>query len=158
MCLGERASRRRAQVPRAQAENLREALAAGFDEVIAVVRDPDLAAELPEDVTVLLDESAQADEASALRVAADWCARSGHDRLVVALAAARVAPTPVWSLLEVTDTTPVLLARDARGAIGVVRLDASVWSLLPLSGGVDALWRARRELVTEVLVTREPTR
>lgn len=153
---GGSAGRRGAGVD-APAGNLRRALQAGLDEVLAVLTDEGDAAGLAEDATLLLDEADVPDEASSLRVATDWCARSGHDRLIVALFGAAVLEPEAWRTLASASGPPVLVARDRRRGLGVVRLEATVWSLLPLEGRADVLWRSRPELAAELLVEPAPS-
>lgn len=138
--------------PLGAAANLRAALGAGFAEVLAVLADERMAASLPEEATLLLDEAAAPDEASALRVAIDYCARAGHDAVVVALFAAAALDAASWSALAGAGGAPVRTGKTLRGSVGVVRLDATVWSLLPLEGRVEVLWRARPELAADVVL------
>lgn len=143
--------------PRAAAVNARAALDANFDEVLAVVTDAAAASGLPDGVTVLLDEASEPDEASSLRVATDWCARMGHHDVVVA-ALYEAGPLDVagWRHLAEATSTPIVLARNRRGRLAVARLEATVFSLLPLEGRVDVLWRSRPELMSELAVDVEP--
>jgi hypothetical protein len=137
------------------AANLRAALAAGFSEVLGVVTDERAAAGLPEEATLLLDEAAAPDESSSLRVALDYCAREGYDSLVVALLDAKAVLPAQWAALGAAPGSPVLRGRDRRGPLGLVRLEATVWSLLPLDGPVAVLWRARPELASDALIVAE---
>lgn len=137
--------------------NLHRALQAGLDEVLVVLTDERDAAGLAEAATLLLDEASAPDESSSLRVATDWCARAGHDRLIVALPGAGILEPPGWESLASAGGSPVLIARTRRGPVGVVRLEAAVWSLLPLEGRADVLWRSRPELASEFLVEPGPS-
>lgn len=150
---GRRAGRGSAGVS-AERANLAAALSAGFGDVVGVLTDERSAVGLPEGATLLLDEADAPDEASSLRVALDYAARSGHDAVVVALHGARVLPETGWEALSRAAGPPVRVGVTARGAVGVVRLAAVVWSLLPLEGRVDLLWRARPELASTCALDR----
>lgn len=149
---GGRAGGRAGGGRRQVAAKLLGALDAGLDEVLAVITDEAAAAECPDGVTVLLDESGSGDEASLLRVAADWSARAGHDRIVVALGSALSVTGAAWRAVADADDAQIVVAKNARGPIGLVGVRASVFSLLPLEGGVEVLWRARPELARELVV------
>ncbi len=138
----------------ATAANLRAAAAAGFADVIGVLTDERAAAGMPEGVTLLLDEADVPDEASSLRAALDYCARAGHDVAVVALQGAALLDSAGWAALAAAGGPPVRVGVGARGPVGAVRLDASVWALLPLEGRADVLWRARPELAAELALDR----
>lgn len=140
---------------------VRAALGSGADEVLAVVASADLAGSVPEGATVLLDDAPAADEASCARVAIDWAARSGHDAVVVAHGgelrrspAARV--TAAWAALVEAPSggAPVVVGVRRGQAAGLVRLEASTWALLPLSGPLAVLWQARPELASQLDLTR----
>ncbi|HTW98510.1 MAG TPA: DUF501 domain-containing protein, partial [Acidimicrobiales bacterium] len=140
---------------------------AGLDEVVVVVGDEAAAGGLPDSVTVLLDEAAEPSECSAARVALDWCGRQGHLAGVVAVpapaatgrapAAPAAATDPArWRWLAQAPGGPVVVAGAPRRAPELVRLDAAVWPLLPLSGELAGLWRSRPELVSYAPLA-EPT-
>ncbi|HUY30044.1 MAG TPA: DUF501 domain-containing protein [Acidimicrobiales bacterium] len=140
----------------------RAALDAGFDEVVVVVvtGDEDAAPRFPDAATVLLDGSVPPSEASAMRAAVDWCARAGHDAVVVALAdrSGRGAPPGAseWARVAEARGAPVSLGTRAGRPIGLARLAAEIWPLLPLGGAVDVLWRSRPELAATVSVDGAP--
>lgn len=132
------------------------AMASGADEVLVVLSSAALAAAVPEGATVLLDDAQGADEASTARVAADWSARAGHTTLVVCHArlgrtGSVASRSGAWAaLVASTAKEPVLVGTYRRAPAALVRLDAAVWSALPLSGHLEVLWRARPELAAEV--------
>ncbi|MCU1494890.1 MAG: hypothetical protein JWO62_2654 [Acidimicrobiaceae bacterium] len=130
------------------------ALAAGLDEVVVCTDLEELASAIPDGAAVLLDRSSEPSEASALRAAVDWCAREGHDSVVVALAhtAGKDAPLDpaLWREVAGSRGGPVVVGTRQGRRVGPVRIDAQAWPLLPLTGAVEALWRSRPELVTEV--------
>ncbi len=129
-------------------------LHAGLDEVVVVVDAEEVVSSLPEGVTVLLDESLAPSEASAVRSAVDWCARAGHGAVVVALAGVAGKDAPLdpalWTAVAASTASPVVIGTRTSRRSGPVRVDAQVWPLLPLTGPLEALWRSRPDLVTEV--------
>jgi nicotine blue oxidoreductase len=126
--------------------------AAELDEVVVVTGAYDLAEVLPEGLTVLRNEMWATGRASTLQTAADWCARQGHDAMVVGLADQPGLSETAWRALAEPFRTPVAVATYEGTRDHPVRLEASVWALLPVSGdqGAKALMRSRPELVTEV--------
>ena len=145
------------------------ALGAGLDEVVVATEDAAVARGLPEEVTVVLDEAETPSAASALRAALDWCARGGRRRAVVALPALVEAVAsgagggpagPAvrhpgadagwWHALGVASGAPVLVGTWREAPVGLVRIDAEAWPLLPLSGEIEVLWRARPELAAKL--------
>ena len=134
----------------------RAALSGGFDEIVAVVSDRLQASRFPDDATVLLDES-EAGEAGALHAALDWCARIGHGAVVVGLLSSTrgadlLIEPAAWAALLGEDRLPISVATRSGQRASLVRLDASVWSLVPLEGGLGSMLAAKAELVSEVEV------
>ena len=134
---------------------LNAALSSELDEVVVVVGDERRAASLPEGVTVLLDRAI--DPTSRLRSALDWCARSGHDAIVVRFPATAGAPAPAaeldpaaWSALVHGAATPIAVLCSASGRTRLVRLDAEAWPLVPLEGSLVNTLSVQGSLVTEV--------
>ena len=88
-------------------------------------------------VTVLLDQSG-AGEAGAVHAALDWCARRGHAAVVVArlwtrrLDADARLEREAWAALLPEGRLPIVVATTPRAPRPMIRLDASVWSLVPL--------------------------
>lgn len=130
------------------------ALRAGLDEVVVVTDAEEVVASLPEGVTVLLDESVVASEASAVRSAVDWCARAGHEAVVVSLTKVPGQDAPLdpalWTAVAASTTGPVVIGTRGQRRSGPVRIDAQLWPLLPLAGPLEALWRSRPDLVSEL--------
>ncbi|MDA8291029.1 MAG: DUF501 domain-containing protein, partial [Actinomycetota bacterium] len=151
-------SGRRSRTDSRASHAARAAVDSGLDEVVVVVADESSAGIAPAEATVLLDGAEQSSESSALRAALDWCARSGHDAVVVATSAASlprpgpdaVADPSTWGRLARASRTPVAVATWAGRPVGLVRIGAEAWPLLPLTGPVEVLWRSRPELVTSV--------
>ncbi len=131
---------------------------AEFDEVVVVTGAIELSVVLPEGATVLLNERWQDGQSSSLRVGIDWCARQGHGSVVIGLGDQPGLTSEAWRALAEPSPTPIAVAtyRGRRGH--PVRLDASVWPLLPVSGdeGARRLMRGRPDLVTEVPCEGDP--
>lgn len=139
----------------------RAAIAAGYDEVVGVISDRRQASVFPDEVTVLLDES-EAGEAGALHAALDWCARTGHEAVVVGLLSPvrgddLLLDSSAWAALLPDGRLPIAVATSSGHRGSLIRLDASVWSLVPLEGGVYAMLAAKAELVGEVAVETAPS-
>jgi molybdenum cofactor cytidylyltransferase len=134
------------------------ALAAGLDETVVVSGAVDLADVLPAEVTLLANELWQDGQSSSLRVALDWCARQGHEAAVVGLGDQPALAVEAWQALAAPARTPIALATYAGKRGHPVRLEASVWPLLPVSGdeGARRLIAGRPELVTEVPCEGDP--
>lgn len=134
------------------------AVAAELDEVVVVTGAYDLDDALPEGTTVLRNDMWATGRASSLRAAADWCARRDHTAMVVGLADQPGLSETAWRALAAPFPTPVAVATYSRRRDHPVRLEATVWALLPVSGdeGARALMRSRPELVTEVPCQGDP--
>lgn len=128
------------------------ALEAGLDEVVVVDGAADLGAVVPEGVTLLHNERWHDGQATSLRVALDWCARQGHQAAVIGLGDTPGLTPAAWRSVATTPGGPMVFATYEGRRGHPVRLDASVWPLLPTSGdeGARALASGRPELVREV--------
>ena len=140
-------ARRGARAPKARAlGQIVEAAAKASFEPIVVLRDEALLEEIKIDAAVLIDDAETPSEASALRVALDFAARSGHDAVIVALEGEHKGADPrldpeAWAALASSEG-PVVTSDGP-----LVRLDASTWPLVPLEGEVARAWRGRGDLV-----------
>ncbi|MGH9064462.1 MAG: nucleotidyltransferase family protein [Acidimicrobiales bacterium] len=134
------------------------AAAAGLDEVVVVVGAVDLSADLPEGVTVLSNESWATGQSSSLAVALDWCRRRDHGAAVIGLGDQPLVPAAAWRAVAQAPPAPIVAATFAGRRRPPVRLDRSVWPLVPLAGdeGARALMRGRPDLVAEVACEGEP--
>lgn len=128
------------------------AVEAGLDEAIVVLGAVDLTDHVPAGVTVLENESWSRGQAGSLRVALDWCDRQGHRAAVVGLGDQPLVPWVAWRTVAEARGGPVVTATFRGQRRPPVRLDHSVWSLVPVDGdeGARALMRRRPELVSEV--------
>ncbi|MGD0081839.1 MAG: nucleotidyltransferase family protein [Acidimicrobiales bacterium] len=128
------------------------ALEAGLDEVVVVTGAADLGDVVPEGVTLLHNHQWELGQATSLGVALDWCQRQGHASAVIGLADMPGLTAEAWRRVADAPGGPIVVAtyRGHRGH--PVRLDAQVWTLLPISGdsGARSLMSRRPELVVEV--------
>ncbi|HXY42592.1 MAG TPA: nucleotidyltransferase family protein [Acidimicrobiales bacterium] len=125
---------------------------AGLDELIVVSGAADLSDVLPDDVTLLRNEEWQQGQATSLGVALDWCQRQGHSSAVVGLGDTPGLTAAAWRRVAEAVGGPIVVATYGGRRGHPVRLDASVWTLLPTSGdeGARSLMSRRPELVVEV--------
>lgn len=129
------------------------ALAAGLDAVVVVQGARDLRAHARPGVVVLENERWAEGIATSLRVAVDWAGAAGHDAVVVGLADQPGVTPAAWAAVAAAPPHPPIAVATYAGVRGnPVRLAASVWSQLPVTGdeGARAVMRGRPELVREV--------
>jgi CTP:molybdopterin cytidylyltransferase MocA len=128
------------------------AVEAQFDELIVVSGAADLGAVAPDGVTLLRNDEWRLGQATSLGVALDWCQRQGHSAAVVGLGDMPGLTTTAWRTVATASGGPIVIATYAGRRGHPVRLDATVWTLLPTSGdeGARSLMSRRPELVTEV--------
>ncbi len=129
--------------PAAQAE---------LDELVVVTGAVDLGDIVPAEATLLRNDEWEQGLAASLGVALDWCHRQGHAAAVVGLGDAPGVRRESWRALAEATDGPIVVATYGGRRGHPVRLEASVWSLLPTSGdeGARTLMRARPELVVEL--------
>jgi molybdenum cofactor cytidylyltransferase len=135
------------------------ALEAGLDAVVVVDGAADLGAVVPEDVTLLHNDRWTDGQATSLRVALDWCAHQGHTAAIVGLGDTPGLTPSAWRSVATAPGGPVVFATYEGRRGHPVRLDASVWPLLPTTGdeGARSLARVRPELVGEVPCVGSPS-
>ncbi len=128
------------------------ALEAELDELVVVSGAADLSEVVPEGATLLGNDDWALGQATSLRVALDWCARRGHLSAVVGLGDLPGLTADAWRTVAGARGGPVVFATYYGRRGHPVRLDAEIWSLLPISGdeGARSLANRRPELVTEV--------
>jgi len=128
------------------------AIEAELDELIVVCGAAELSEVVPESATLLRNDDWAAGQATSLRVAIDWCARRGHLSAVVGLGDLPGLTAEAWRTVASARGGPIVFATYYGRRGHPVRLDAEIWSLLPISGdeGARSLANRRPELVTEV--------
>jgi CTP:molybdopterin cytidylyltransferase MocA len=134
---------------------------AGLDETIVVTGAVDLADVLPDGITVVHNEH-WADGMATSLAGAVLVAGAGprpHDAIVVGLGDQPLIPTEAWAAVGRATDTPIAVATYAGQRRNPVRLDRSVWPLLPITGdeGARRLLRVRPDLVGEVRCTGDPS-
>ncbi len=131
---------------------------AGCAEVLVVEGAVPLADVLLPGVVVVANPDFASGQASSLRVALDWCAAAGRDAAVVGLGDQPFVPAAAWRAVAASTAAPIVAASYGGRRRNPVRLDRSVWSLLPTTGdeGARLLMAARPELVAEVACEGEP--
>lgn len=132
---------------------------AGLDEVVVVSGAADLADVVPDGVTLLHNDEWWLGQATSLGVALDWCQRQGHSSAVVGLGDTPALTASAWRTVADAAGGPIVIATYGGRRSHPVRLDATVWTLLPTSGdeGARTLMARRPELVTEVACEGNPT-
>ena len=137
---------------------VRAALCAGLAEVAVVEGAVDLAPVLPGWAVVLHNPDWAAGQAGSLRLGLDWCERRGHRAAVVGLGDQPLVSSDAWRAVAACEAAPIVVATYAGRRRNPVRLDRSVWPLLPTVGdeGARVLMAARPDLVAEVACTGAP--
>lgn len=133
------------------------ARAADVDEVIVVQGAVDLSALVPDDVTLLDNEQWSDGQATSLRAAVAYAQVRRHDVIVVGLGDSPGVTTEIWDRVAQVDAD-VASARYDGDLRPPVRLTASIWPSLPVSGdeGARAVMRQRPDLVRPVPVDGDP--
>ncbi len=133
------------------------ARAADVDEVIVVQGAVDLAAFVPDDVTLLDNEQWADGQATSLRAAVAYAEERRHDVIVVGLGDSPGVTTEIWDRVAHVDAG-LASARYDGDLRPPVRLAASIWPSLPVSGdeGARAVMRQRPDLVRPVPVEGDP--
>ncbi|MHB1924240.1 MAG: nucleotidyltransferase family protein [Acidimicrobiales bacterium] len=134
------------------------ALAAGLDETVVISGAVDLSEVLPEEVTLIENHAWSSGQASSLQVAVGWARHQGHAAIVVGLADQPLVPPEAWSTVAAETSKPIVSATFEGRRRPPVRLDQSIWGLLPVDGdeGARVLMSARPELVAEVACPGQP--
>jgi molybdenum cofactor cytidylyltransferase len=134
---------------------IEQAVAAGLDETIVVTGAATLP--LPATVTVIHNPDWAAGQAGSLRCAVDHARAQGHGAIVVGLADQPFVQAAAWRAVAAS-TAPIAVATYEGRRGNPVRLDSTVWDLLPDDGdaGARVLMRMRPELVVEVACGGSP--
>ena len=133
------------------------ARASEVDEVIVVGGAVDLDPFVPDDVTLIHNEQWADGQATSLRAAVGYAESRRHDALVVGLGDSPGVTTEIWNKVAEVDAD-LASARYGGELRPPVRLSASMWASLPVSGddGARALMRQRPDLVRPVPVDGDP--
>jgi molybdenum cofactor cytidylyltransferase len=136
---------------------LEAAVGAGLDEVAVIVGAVDLGVAVPEGVRVVENPDWASGQASSLQTAVLWAFERDHEAVVVGLGDQPLVPSSAWAAVAASGG-PVAVATFGGQRRPPVRLDRSVWSLLPTAGdeGARVLMRERPDLVREVGCQGQP--
>jgi len=126
---------------------VQSAIAAALDEVVVVTGGQAL--RLPWGARVVVNPLASAGQATSLQAALRACVR--HDAVVVGLGDQPLVPPESWRAVA-AGGSPIAVATYRGRRRNPVRLDRTIWPLLPVTGdeGARVLMRARPDLVAEV--------
>jgi len=130
---------------------------ADFDEVIVVSGAIDLADVVPDDVTLIHNEKWEDGQATSLQAAVAYAASRGHTAIVVGLGDSPGVSTDAWAAVAAVEND-LATARYGNDQRPPVRLSASMWASLPVSGdeGARALLRDHGDIVRPVPVEGDP--
>jgi CTP:molybdopterin cytidylyltransferase MocA len=130
---------------------LDEVLAAGFDEVLVVTGADPFDGVLPDRVVRLHNTRWAEGQATSLHLALDAARAAGHTAVVVGLGDQPLVPAAAWRAVGAA-AGPIVAASFGGERRPPVKLDRSVWDLLPGEGdeGARALMRIRPDLVCAV--------
>ena len=136
---------------------LAAAASAHLDEVAVIVGAVDLGAAVPEGVRVIENPNWASGQASSLQAAVSWATERKHEAVVVGLGDQPFVPGAAWSAVAAT-VSPIAVATFGGRRRPPVRLDRTVWSLLPTEGdeGARVLMGQRPDLVCEVVCDGQP--
>lgn len=97
-------------------------------------------------------------QASSLRTGLDWCRAGGFEAAVVGLGDQPLVPAVAWRTVAAATHAPIVTATYGGHRRPPVRLDRSVWDLVPAEGdeGARVLMRGRPDLVGEVACDGDP--
>ena len=129
------------------------ALGAGLDDVVVVTGAVDLGL----DVATIDNPRWRDGMATSLQVAVAHAGTAGHVAVVVGLGDQPLVPSAAWRAVAASSAA-IAVATFSGERRPPVRLDASVWALLPATGdeGARAVMRERPDLVTEVACDGQP--
>jgi molybdenum cofactor cytidylyltransferase len=122
-----------------------------------IVGAADLGTAVPEGVYVIKNPDWASGQASSLQAAVSWALDRQHEALVVGLGDQPLVPSSAWAAVAAS-ASPVAVATFDGQRRPPVRLDRSVWSLLPTAGdeGARVLMKERPDLVGEVPCEGQP--
>ncbi len=135
------------------------AVAAQLIQTVVVTGAVDLAAVLPDGVTVLHNEHWDQGQSTSLALALRYAAMQGFDAVVVGLGDQPFVEPDAWQRVATANPECPIAVATYRGSRGQpVRLGAAVWPLIATVGdeGARALLRGQPELVVEVPCSGNP--
>jgi molybdenum cofactor cytidylyltransferase len=134
-------------------------VAAGLGGCCIVTGAVDLAAVVrPLGLEVVENRRWREGQASSLQTALAWCRAGGFEVAVVGLGDQPLVPAGAWRTVAEADVAPIVTATYGGKRRPPVRLDGSVWGLLPAEGdeGARLLMQRRPDLVGEVACEGDP--
>lgn len=136
---------------------LENVVAAALDETYVVTGAVDLSALIPPEATQLANPEWSDGIATSLAVAVDAAARAGHAAVVVGLGDQPFVPAEAWRAVGGA-ASPLAVATYGGRRGNPVKLDASIWPLLPRTGdeGARIVMGQRPDLVEEVACDGDP--
>ncbi|MGO9341179.1 MAG: NTP transferase domain-containing protein [Acidimicrobiales bacterium] len=136
---------------------IQAAAGAALDEVAVVVGAVDLGPVLPVGLTVIENAEWSSGQATSLQAAVRWARQRRHDVIVVGLGDLPLVPSSAWAAVAATPSPVAVATFDGRRR-PPVRLEESVWAILPTTGdeGARVLMKARPDLVLEVPCEGQP--
>lgn len=137
--------------------SLAAATGACLDEVAVIVGAVDLGMAVPEGVIVIENPDWASGQASSLQAAVSWALGRRHEAVVMGLGDQPLVPSSAWAAVAAS-SSPIAVATFDGQRRPPVRLDRSVWSLLPTAGdeGARVLMKVRPDLVSEVVCEGQP--
>jgi molybdenum cofactor cytidylyltransferase len=139
---------------------LEHAAEAGLARTWVVTGAIDLAAAgaVPPDVEVLANERWAEGQATSLHLAISAAGGAGLDAVVVGLGDQPLVPASAWRAVAAARERPIAVATYGGRRGNPVRLDRSVWELVPTEGdeGARVLMRERPDLVMAVACEGDP--
>jgi CTP:molybdopterin cytidylyltransferase MocA len=133
------------------------ALAAELAATAVVIGAVDLVGLLPKGVEVITNPDWARGQATSLQAGLAWARDAGHQAVVVGLGDQPLVAPSAWAALAAAEGPIVVATYNGRRG-NPVRLDHSIWDLLPVTGdaGARVLMAERPNLVVEVACTGDP--
>lgn len=124
---------------------------AGFNQVFVVTGAVDLRSVVPDDVTIVHAPRWAEGQALTIRTGIDAADEAGHSAVVIGLGDQPFVPASAWRTVGAA-RGPIVTATFDGERRPPVKLERSVWPLLPVEGdaGARELIRSRPDLVSEV--------